>query len=92
MKRSDLIGQIATEFDLSRATAERIVGTVFGSIVDAAGRGDRVSLAGFGNFEVRKRAARTVRVPRTGGTVSVNAQRLLAFRPAKAVRDVLNRN
>ena len=90
MNRSELIGQIAAEHGLAKAEAEKIVGAILDRIVSAVREGSRVNLSGFGNFELRQRAARTARNPRTGALLQVKAHKALAFRPTKAVRDALN--
>ena len=58
MNKSDLIDAVASDADISKASAGRAVDAVLGGIGDALGNGDSVSLVGFGTFSVRHRAAR----------------------------------
>ena len=53
-------------------------------------KGDKVSLVGFGTFEVRVRAARTGRNPKTGATLKIKASKTPAFKAGKALKDAVN--
>ena len=66
MNKSDLVDAVASRADMSKAEAGRAVDAVLGSVGDALGNGDSVSLVGFGTFSVRHRAARMGRNPQTG--------------------------
>lgn len=91
MIRSELIQKIADENPhLYQRDVERIVATVFDSIVDAMAQGDRVELRGFGAFSVKKRDARTGRNPRTGESVEVAEKHVPFFKTGKLLRDRLN--
>ncbi|GAJ30267.1 HU family DNA-binding protein [Acidomonas methanolica] len=89
MKSTDLIDRIATATGSTKADAKTALDTVFSSIVEAAVKGDEVSIPGFGKFEVRETAARQGRNPRTGETIEIAASKKLAFSPAKHVKDAL---
>ena len=58
MNKSDLVDAVASRADMTKAEAGRAVDAVLGSVGDALGHGDSVSLVGFGTFSVRHRAAR----------------------------------
>jgi len=91
MIRSELVEKIADENPhLYQRDVERIVGTIFDSIVDAMAEGNRVELRGFGAFSVKKRDARTGRNPRTGESVSVEEKHVPFFKTGKLLRDRLN--
>ena len=55
MNKSDLVDSVASKADMSKAEAGRAVDAVLGSVGDALGSGDSVSLVGFGTFSVRHR-------------------------------------
>lgn len=59
----------------------------FESISDALANGDKVSLIRFGNFEVRERAAREGKNPRTGEKIQIAACKIPAFKPGKSLKD-----
>lgn len=87
MNKADIINKVHEVLGTTKADAERAVETVFGSIVDTMKDGDQVSVAGFGIFEAKMRAAREARNPRTGESVPVPAMRVPKFRAAKGLKD-----
>ena len=90
MNKANLIEKVQEENDFTKAQAERIVNTVFDSIVNAVKKGDSVSVAGFGVFEAKKRASRMGRNPATGETIQIKASTSPKFRPAKAFKEAVN--
>jgi DNA-binding protein HU-beta len=90
MNNAELAETIAGPHGLSKADARKLVDDVFTAIADAAGKGDEVSLSGFGKFKVKESAAREGRNPSTGATIQIAASNKLTFTPAKAVKDRLN--
>lgn len=90
MNKNELIDAVATNSGLSKADAGRAVDAVVGSITGALKSGDSVSLIGFGTFDVRSRAARTGRNPRTGEEIQIAAAKNPAFKAGKALKDAVN--
>ena len=90
MNNAELAERLATQHELSKAEARRLLDAVLAAIVEAATSGEEVALTGFGRFKVTERAARQGRNPQTGETMEIAASRKLAFAPAKPVRDALN--
>ncbi len=90
MNKNDLVEAVASEASLSKADAGRAVDAVVAAITGALKRGDSVSLIGFGTFDVRARAARTGRNPRTGEEISIAASKNPAFKAGKALKDAVN--
>ncbi|RMG31234.1 MAG: HU family DNA-binding protein [Gammaproteobacteria bacterium] len=90
MNKTELIATVAERAGMSRAEAAKAVDALLASIAEALGRGEAVSLVGFGTFEVRERAARTGRNPRTGETLEIPAARVPAFKAGKALKDAVN--
>mgnify|MGYP001583982800 CR=1 FL=1 len=74
----------------TKVQAEEIVDWLFNAIVDSLKRGDEVSVAGFGIFSVKGRAARMARNPKTGEQVKVSAKKVPKFRAAKALKDAVS--
>ena len=87
MNKSDLVDAVASKADMSKAEAGRAVDAVLGSVGDALGNGDSVSLVGFGTFSVRHRAARMGRNPQTGATMHIAASKVPGFKAGKALKD-----
>ena len=90
MRKSDIAARVATQTSLSKADAAGAVDAVLSAISDALARGESVSIAGFGTFSVKHRAARQGRNPRTGEPVAIAASKLPSFKAGKGLRDAVN--
>ena len=90
MNKTDLIEHVAESADLSKADAARAVDAVIASITKALKSGDSVTIVGFGTFQVRERAARTGRNPKTGDAIKIDASKNPAFKAGKALKDAVN--
>jgi len=73
----------------TRVQAEEIVDAVFDTITNTMKAGEEVSVAGFGVFVAKERAARTARNPKTGAAVAVPAMKVPKFRAAKALKEAV---
>ncbi|WP_396212953.1 HU family DNA-binding protein, partial [Exiguobacterium sp.] len=67
----------------------KVVESTFESITETLQSGEKVQLIGFGNFEVRERAARKGRNPRTKEDIEIPASKVPAFKPGKALKDAV---
>lgn len=90
MNKSQLIKNVAEKSDLSQKKVAETWALFEEAIVDGLKAGEKIQLSGFGTFEVRQRAERTGRNPKTGEVVTVPACKYLAFVSAKAVKETLN--
>ena len=90
MNKTELIDQIATSADISKAAAGRALDATVAAVKAALKAGDSVSLIGFGTFSVGERAARTGRNPRTGKALKIKAAKVPKFRPGKGLKDAVN--
>jgi len=90
LNKGELISQVAETAGLSKKDAEKAVGAVLDSISGALVKGDKVQLIGFGTFEVRERAARTGRNPKTGDEIKIESSKVPAFKAGKALKDEVN--
>ena len=89
MNKTDLINAVAESAEISKKDASKAIEAVFSTIQDALAAGDKVQLIGFGNFEVRERAARKGRNPQTGDEIEIAASKVPAFKPGKALKDAV---
>lgn len=89
MNKTELIAAVAEKTDLSKKDADAAVSAVLGAITDALKAADKIQLVGFGTFEVRNRAAKQGRNPRTGETMTVPASKVPAFKAGKALKDAV---
>jgi DNA-binding protein HU-beta len=88
---NEIADKIATEHGLTKAQGKAMVETVFSSITSAATSGAESSIPGFGKFKVKETPEREARNPGTGAVIKVAAAKKLAFAPAKALKDALNK-
>ncbi len=89
MNKAELTDVVAARANLTKADASSAVDAVFLAIEGALGRGESVSLIGFGTFSVSTRAARTGRNPRTGETIQIAASRVAKFKAGKGLKDAI---
>lgn len=90
MNKTELIKSVAKTTKLSQEVVKVTVNELFEEITSALAKGESVQLVGFGTFEVRERAARTGRNPKTGEDIQIPASRLPAFKAGKTLKDIVN--
>ena len=79
----------AASADVSKKEAEAVVSATFDAITAALKDGDKVQLVGFGSFEVKKRAARVGRNPKTKESIEIPASVVPVFKAGKALKDAV---
>ena len=89
MNKTELVAAVATKADLSKKDAEAAVKAVIDAVTEALADGDKVALVGFGTFEVKTRAARTGKNPRTGDTISIPASKVPSFKAGAALKNAV---
>ena len=87
MTKAELVSAIAEKTDLTKKDSEKVLAAVLDSITEALKKDEKVSLVGFGTFEVRSRAARKGINPQTGKEISIEATKVPAFKAGKALKD-----
>ena len=87
MNKAELIATVAEVAGLSKKDSEKAVNATFEAITAALEAGEKVSLVGFGAFDVKERAARMGRNPRTKEEVEIPASRVPQFKAGKALKD-----
>ncbi|MGV0024950.1 HU family DNA-binding protein [Phormidesmis priestleyi] len=87
MNKGELIDAIAQKADVTKKEADAILSAMLDTILETVATGDKVSLVGFGNFEVRDRQAREGRNPKTGETMQIPATRVPAFSAGKSFKE-----
>lgn len=81
--KKDIVKTISEEVGLTQQQTKKIVQKTFDAIIDSLVKEERIELRNFGVFEVKMRAARKARNPRTGKQVSVPAKYVVTFKPGK---------
>ncbi|MCC7446897.1 MAG: HU family DNA-binding protein [Anaerolineae bacterium] len=89
MRKNEWIAQVAKQSNVSRVEASRILNTALDVITKALSSGDRLTLTGFGTFEVRQTAARTGTHPRTREKIKIAEHRRPAFTAGTALRSAV---
>ncbi|MCG2685852.1 HU family DNA-binding protein [Candidatus Parcubacteria bacterium] len=74
---------------MTKAEAGRSLDAALGGIRGALARGEKVTVTGFGTFEVRQRAARMGRNPQTGAPLHIPATKTPAFKAGKGLKDAV---
>ena len=91
MNKTNLIDVVAIKADLKKKDAEAAVNAVLEAVTEALAAGDKVALVGFGTFEVKERAAREGRNPKTGESMTIAASKAPTFAAGKALKDAVNK-
>jgi DNA-binding protein HU-beta len=90
MNRKELINALATKTESTKTDAERNIAALIEIITDTLAQGGNVSLVGFGSFEVRERADRTGRNPKTGAELKIAASKTPVFKPGASLKAAVN--
>lgn len=90
MNKTELIAAMAEKAGISKKDAEKALTAFTNVVANVLVGGDKVAITGFGTFEVKKRAARTGRNPKTGETITISASKSPKFKAGKALKDAVN--
>ena len=85
MNKTELVEAIASSTELTKTDVDKVVTALVEVVTDALAKGDKVSLKGFGNFEVRTRSERT------GETMTIAASKAPAFKASSALKIAVNK-
>ena len=86
MNKTELVAAVAAKADISKKDADEAVKAVFDAITEALAEGEKVALVGFGTFEVKTRAARTGKNPRTGEVIDIAETKIPSFKAGSALK------
>ena len=89
MNKGELVEKIATDAQLSKASANRALDAFMEAVSESLKKGDPVALVGFGTFSVKDRAARKGRNPQTGATIQIKAKKVAKIKAGKALADTV---
>ena len=90
MNKTELVAAIVEKAGLSKKDAEKALAAFVDTVADELKKGEKIQLVGFGTFEVRARAARTGKNPRTGEQITIAASKNPVFKAGKALKDSVN--
>jgi DNA-binding protein HU-beta len=89
MTKADLVQKIADAAGVTKVVADKALNGFMEAVGDALGEGDKITLVGFGTFEVASRAKREGRNPRTGEVITIPSSKAVRFKPGNRLRDAL---
>lgn len=90
MNKVDFVAAVAEKAGISKKDAGNAVDAFTTVVTEALIKGEKVSLVGFGTFEVKERAAREGRNPQTGETMQIAASKVPSFKAGKTLKDAVN--
>ena len=91
MNKTELVAALAEKTKLTKKEAESALSAFVETVSGALVKGEKVSLIGFGTFDVGKRAARTGRNPKTGEEIKIPSSKTVKFKTGKALKDRVNK-
>ena len=90
MTKADLIEKISLMTAFTKKESSEIVERVFDVVRSTLEAGENIKIAGFGNFEVKEKAARRGRNPKTGETLEIASRKVLTFKPSQVLKKSIN--
>ncbi len=90
MTKADLVEKVNLMTDLTKKDSSQIVEHIFDLLKETLEIGEKIKIAGFGNFEVKEKAIRRGRNPQTGTTIEISARKVLTFKPSQVLRNSIN--
>lgn len=87
MNKVELVGQVSNQTGLTKKASKEAIDATTSVITDTLVRGEKVTLIGFGTFQITERKARTGRNPQTGETVHMPDKKVSKFMPGKGLRE-----
>jgi len=89
MNKAELVKKVANQTGLTKKTSREAVDGIISAITDSPAREEKVTLVGFGVFQVMERKARTGRNPRTGEEIQLPSKKVAKFKPGKSLREAV---
>lgn len=90
MTKADLIENVYLKTGFSKKESAEIVETVFDLIKSTLEQGEKIKIAGFGNFVVKEKSTRRGRNPQTGEEIEISSRRILTFKPSQVLKSSIN--
>jgi integration host factor subunit alpha len=90
MTKSDMVEKIYDKVGFSKKESAELVEMVFDIIKSTLETGEKIKIAGFGNFVVKEKADRRGRNPQTGEEIVISARKILTFKPSQVLKASIN--
>lgn len=89
MTKAELVGKMADDAGVTKAVAEKALNSFITAVSEALAKGDKITLVGFGTFDVAERSQREGRNPRTGETIVIPSSKVVKFKPGSKLKDAV---
>ncbi|PAV01769.1 hypothetical protein CBG25_14760 [Arsenophonus sp. ENCA] len=89
MNKPELISKVAEKSGLSKKDAEKAVNAFIETVIESLKSDNSVQLIGFGSFQVKQRAAREARHPKTGETLKIAAANVPSFKAGQSLKEAV---
>jgi len=90
MTKADLVENVYLKTGFSKKESADIVEMVFDLMKTTLENGEKIKIAGFGNFVVKDKATRRGRNPQTGDEIKITSRRILTFKPSQVLKGAIN--
>jgi integration host factor subunit alpha len=90
MTKADLIESVYLKTGFSKKESAEIVEMVFDLMKNTLEEGEKIKIAGFGNFVVKSKTSRRGRNPQTGSEIEISSRRILTFKPSQVLKACIN--
>ncbi len=90
MTKADIVERIQQKLGYSKKESIDMLETVLSIMKATVETGEKLKIAGFGNFEVKQKSDRRGRNPQTGETITIESRRVLTFKPSNVLRQAIN--
>jgi integration host factor subunit alpha len=90
LTKIDLVEKINSQMEISKKDSVDLVESVLSILKTTLGAGEKIKIAGFGNFEVKLKKNRRGRNPQTGETIIIDSRRVLTYKPSNLLKARIN--
>ena len=90
MKKTEIIASLAESSGLSKADGDKVYNATFELFKEELAKGNKISVSGFGTFDISERAEREGRNPQTGETIKIAACKSVKFKAGKELKEKVN--
>ncbi len=91
MTKADIFEKVQEKCGFNKKESAELVESVFRIMKQTLEKGENLKISGFGSLIVKSKADRRGRNPQTGETITIEARRVLRFKPSNVLRDAINR-
>lgn len=91
MTKADIVERISAATGFSKKESADMLETVFSIMKNTLEAGEKIKVSGFGNFEIKQKKDRKGRNPQTGEAITIEARRVLTFKPSTILKQAINK-